>query len=79
MTLADAVVVAARGDYDLRPALQAELLHFADDPESAPLAATVQRILTGDRDPIALTQGLHPDHAAVVQHILTALTDPEQP
>ena len=74
--LAQAAVVAAKGDLDAINALQPLLQALASHSEWAPLAAVVRRILTGDRDP-ALPDALdQPAAASTVRLILNQLTDP---
>lgn len=73
--LAEATVAAAKGDLDAANALQPLLRALAARPDWAPLAAVVQRILAGDRDP-ALRDALdHPAAAAVVTTVLNQLTE----
>ncbi|HXT42529.1 MAG TPA: hypothetical protein VN748_00210 [Pseudonocardiaceae bacterium] len=73
--LAKATVAAAKGDLDATNALQPLLRALAGHPDWAPLAAVVQRILAGDRDP-ALGDALdHPAATAVVGLILNQLTE----
>jgi hypothetical protein len=71
--LAEATVAAARGDPDATNALQPLLEALAAHPDWVALAAVLQRILAGDRDP-ALRDGLeHPAAAAVVTLVLNQL------
>lgn len=74
--LAQATVAAAQGDLDAANALQPLLRALAAHPDWAPLAAVVQRILAGDRDP-ALPDTLdHPAATTVVGLILNQLNQP---
>ena len=74
--LAQATVAAAQGDLDAANALQPLLGALAAEPNWAPLAAAVQRILAGDRDP-ALPDTLgHPAATTVVGLILNQLSQP---
>ncbi|MDQ3827310.1 MAG: hypothetical protein M3325_16905, partial [Actinomycetota bacterium] len=71
--LAEATVAAAKGDFDAANALQPLLQALAAHPDWAPLAAVMQRILAGDRDP-ALRDALdHPAATTVVGLILNQL------
>jgi hypothetical protein len=73
---AAAVAAAANGDAETRAALQPTLDALAADPDTAPLAAALSRVLAGDRDP-ALAHGLHPAHAGVVTAVLDHLAAPQ--
>jgi hypothetical protein len=73
---AAAVAAAARGDADTRTAIQPVLDALAADPDTAPLATALSRVLAGDRDP-ALADGLNPAHAEVVTAVLDHLAAPE--
>jgi hypothetical protein len=75
--LAQAAVAAAKGDHDATNALQPLLQALAAHSTWAPLAAAVQRILAGDRDP-ALPDALdQPAAASAVSSILNQLTEPD--
>lgn len=75
--LAGATVAAAKGDLDATNALKPLLRALAAHPDWAPLAAAVQRILAGDRDP-ALRDALdHPAATTVVDLILDQLAQPD--
>ena len=77
--LAEATVAAAKGDHDATKALQPLLRALAAHPDWAPLAAIVQRILAGERDP-ALGDALdHPAAAKVVRLIMNRVTQPDNP
>jgi hypothetical protein len=71
--LAEATVAAAKGDLEATNALKPLLRALAAHPDWAPLAAVVERILAGDRDP-ALRDALdHPAANTVVGLILNQL------
>lgn len=72
--LAEATVAAAKGDLDARNALQPLLQALAAHPDWAPLAAAVQRILAGDRDPALRDTINHPAAATLVTLVLNQLT-----
>jgi hypothetical protein len=73
---AAAVAAAANGDTETRALIQPDLDALAADPDTAPLAAALSRVLAGDRDP-ALADGLHPAHADVVTAVLDHLAASE--
>jgi hypothetical protein len=75
--LAEATVAAAKGDLDATNALQPLLRALAAHPDWAPLAAAVQRILAGDRDPAMRDALDHPAAATVVGLILDQLAQPD--
>jgi hypothetical protein len=71
-TLAAAVAIAVTGDDDARAEVEPLLKQLADDRSGTNVAAVLQRILAGDRDP-SLTAGLDVAGAAVVTALLEQL------
>ena len=68
----DAVVAAANGNAAVASALEPHLAELSTHPGSAVLAAALQRIITGDRDP-SLLNHLDPFGATIVTTVLNQL------
>jgi hypothetical protein len=71
-----AVAAAAHGDQQAATELKPLLVDLAADPDWAALAATLRRIIGGDRDPATLTAGLDEIDIAIVTAVLDT---PHQP
>jgi len=75
--LIHAVVDACTGQPEARQAVTKHQQQMSQaGAELQPLSRALDRILAGERDENTLCEGLHPNHAMIIETVLHALSDP---